>query len=98
MARLEAAATMIQRPSINSGPADRLFAEEQSRVLWQAVFALPESQRTAVVLYYRENLTVEEVAHAMGISTGTVKTHLYRARAQIKVTLQGKGFDKGDAL
>jgi len=37
-------------------------------MLWQAVYALPMAQRTAVVLYYREGLAVEEVAKAMGVS------------------------------
>ena len=91
-ARLEGAAqTMQQR--VSPEPADKLSVEERSNVLWQAVYCLPESQRTAVVLYYRENLTIEEVAQAMNVSPGTVKTHLFRARTQIRTRLQGKGFD-----
>ena len=43
-----------------------------------------------------ESLTVEEVAGAMRISPGSVKTHLFRARAQIKVKLEASGFDEGD--
>jgi RNA polymerase sigma-70 factor (ECF subfamily) len=95
-AHQEAAATSRHRSRSDSGPAARLLADEQSEMLWQAVYALPMAQRTAVVLYYRENLTVQEVARAMGVSPGTVKTHLFRARAQIQVNLRAMGFHEGD--
>jgi RNA polymerase sigma-70 factor, ECF subfamily len=95
-ARLEAAATMHGQDRGDSGPAERLFADERSEMLWQAVSELPMAQRTAVVLYYRENLGVKEVATAMGVSPSTVKTHLVRARAQIQVYLREKHFDEGD--
>ncbi len=94
--RQEAAATILQQNRGDSIPGDRLVADEQSEMLWQVVRALPMAQRTAVVLYYRENLTVKQVAGAMGVSSGTVKTHLFRARTQIRVKLQDMGFDKGD--
>jgi len=95
-ARLEAAATMHPQGHGDSGPAEQLFADERSEMLWQAVSELPVAQRTAVVLYYREDLTVKEVAEAMGVSPGTVKTHLFRARSQIQALLRGREFDEGD--
>jgi RNA polymerase sigma factor (sigma-70 family) len=96
-ARQQAAATMIQQNCSGRGrPADGLLAAEQSEILWQVVYALPLAQRSAVVLYYRENLTVEQVAEAMGVVPGTIKTHLFRARTQLRAKLQAKGFDEGD--
>jgi RNA polymerase sigma-70 factor, ECF subfamily len=95
-ARLQAAATMHSQNRSDSGPAERLFADQRSEMLWQAVSELPMAQRTAVVLYYREDLTVKEVAEAMGVSPGTVKTHLFRARSQIQTILRGREFDGGD--
>jgi len=50
-AHQEAAATSRHRSRSDSGPAARLLADEQSEMLWQAVYALPMAQRTAVVLY-----------------------------------------------
>ncbi|MFI5458139.1 MAG: RNA polymerase sigma factor [Isosphaerales bacterium] len=95
-ARRKVAATMREQNRNESGPAERLFVDERSEMLWQAVYALPMAQRTAVVLYYREGLTVKEVAKAMGVSPGTIKTHLFRARAQIQISMRAKGFDDGD--
>jgi DNA-directed RNA polymerase specialized sigma24 family protein len=47
-------------------------------------------------LSLRENLSVKEVAGALGVSPGTVKTHLFRARSQIQTSLRGQDFDEGD--
>jgi len=95
-ARERAAGLMLTQNRGDGMPAERLFAAERSDLLWQAVYALPVAERTAVVLYYRENLLVKDVAAVMGISPGTVKTHLFRARSQIQVNLRARGFDEGD--
>jgi len=94
--RREAAAPLIERNSGDPGPVEALLAAERSETLWQAVSRLPMAQRTAVVLYYRESLTVNEVAEAMGVSPDTVKTHLVRARGRIHAELTERHFDAGD--
>ncbi len=80
----------------DGNPTDRMLADERSELVWQAVYALSMTQRTADVLYYREKLPVEEVVGVMGVSAGTVKTHLSRARAQIQANLRARGLDEGD--
>lgn len=56
--------------------------------LWQAVRRLPERQRTAVGLFYIADLNVSEVAAAMGVSAGTVKRHLDRARNSLRARME----------
>ena len=68
-------------------PLSILLADEQARRLWLAVHTLPDRERAAVVLYYRNALRVSEVAQAMGVSTGTVKTFLIRARRHLGIAL-----------
>ncbi|MGH7741024.1 MAG: RNA polymerase sigma factor [Candidatus Eiseniibacteriota bacterium] len=46
--------------------------------------ALTPVQRAAVTLYYWQDRSVEEVAAALGIPENTVKTHLSRARAELR--------------
>lgn len=46
---------------------------------------LSEAQRAVVTLYYHEDRSVEEIAATLGVPTGTVKTHLSRARAALRV-------------
>lgn len=49
--------------------------------------ALPAKQATAFTLRYLEGLDLEEVAAAMGIGRGTVKTHLHRALSALRLAL-----------
>jgi RNA polymerase sigma-70 factor, ECF subfamily len=46
--------------------------------------SLPPQQRTAVALYYVEDLSVAEIAAAMGLSEGSVKSHLHDARRRLR--------------
>jgi RNA polymerase sigma-70 factor (ECF subfamily) len=59
--------------------------------LWRHVDALPEKQRQAVILYYQDERTVDEVAAMMGMPVNTVKTHLHRARAILAAALATTG-------
>jgi RNA polymerase sigma-70 factor (ECF subfamily) len=90
------ASAQRDRADREESPSDLVLARERSRLLWRCVAALPMAQRTAVVFYYREGLSVDEAAELMGISPGTVKTHLFRARTEIKECLKASGFDEGD--
>jgi len=50
---------------------------------WGLVRALPRRQAQVVALTYVYGLPVAEVAATLGVSTGTVKTHLFRARTTL---------------
>jgi RNA polymerase sigma-70 factor, ECF subfamily len=60
--------------------------DERDR-LWNALRGLPDRQRTVLVLRYYEDLTEEEIAHLMGCSRGTVKTHASRGLAALRTRL-----------
>ena len=45
---------------------------------------LPPQQRTALALFYVEQLSVHEVAEAMGLSDGAVKYHLHAGRTALR--------------
>lgn len=57
----------------------------------QAVDALPENLRLAVVLYYFEDCDIAQAARALGVPEGTVKSRLARARAKLKGVLEDDG-------
>ena len=60
--------------------ADRaLIAREQLQRTMAAVKTLSTQQQTAFHLRYLEELPLEEIAQAMGVEVGTVKSHLSRA-------------------
>jgi RNA polymerase sigma-70 factor, ECF subfamily len=52
---------------------------------------LPIQQRTAVALYYVEGLDVGEVADAMQVAEGTVKSHLFDARRKLRAAIDPEG-------
>ncbi len=52
-----------------------------------AVSALPDRQRDIVLMFYYLDTAVDDIAAAMEISPGTVKTQLHRARGRLAATL-----------
>jgi RNA polymerase sigma factor (sigma-70 family) len=54
----------------------------------RAVMELPRAQKAAVMLYYFEDLPLEDVAQVIGCRKGTVKTHLARARTHLASVLK----------
>ncbi len=65
-----------------------VIVAEEHRELLRALDRLPRRQREAVVLRYWLDLSEREIADAMGISPGSVKTHASRALAALGKALQ----------
>jgi len=57
------------------------------RSVQSAIQALPENQRTAVILSRFESMPYEQIATAMGISLSSVTSLLFRARQTLKKSL-----------
>jgi len=76
-------------PATNGDPLEHVIRGESDRRLWRAVADLPQGERTAVLLHYRQGMKVREVARALGVTGGTVKTFLFRARKKLRAALAG---------
>jgi RNA polymerase sigma-70 factor (sigma-E family) len=57
---------------------------EIHELLEEAINRLPARQRTAIVLRYYEDMSEPEIAKALGISIGTVKSTVSRAMAKLR--------------
>ena len=57
-------------------------------VFWKAIDALPEAFRTVVAMREVDDLSYEEIAVQTGISIGTVRSRLSRARTRLKELLR----------
>ena len=55
-----------------------------------AIRALPPDQRAAVALFHLEEMSVAEVAVALDVPAGTVKTRLMHARRKLRAALEGE--------
>jgi RNA polymerase sigma-70 factor (ECF subfamily) len=76
-------------PEEDSDPLDALLADEREAHLAEAVAALPPHYRAIFLLRHLDDLSYEEIAQAMTLPLGTVKTYLFRARAQLRLALTG---------
>ncbi|MBI4878573.1 MAG: sigma-70 family RNA polymerase sigma factor [Planctomycetes bacterium] len=69
-------------------PEEILEREELRRRVVEAVFALDEPYRTAVLLRYFEERRPDEIAMFLGVPVATVRTRLHRARATLRARLE----------
>lgn len=61
---------------------------DRHRHLHAAIEALPPLQRTLLTLYHFEDLPIPEIARITGLAEGTIKSHLFRTRRQLRTVLE----------
>jgi RNA polymerase sigma-70 factor (ECF subfamily) len=88
--RLERAgdAALLRLPASDTDAAAALERSEMDAALQQAIAELPEERRIVVVLRDLEGLAYEEIAEALGLELGTVRSRLHRARLDLKAKLE----------
>ncbi len=67
-----------------AGPEREAIAQDESRRLHEAIGRLPEKYRTVITLYHLQGRQYEEIAQVLEMPMGTVKTHLFRAKEQLR--------------
>jgi len=81
---------MVEIPDTASQP-DLVLEKKQAREkIIEAVASLPEKHREIIVLRDFEDLSYEQIAEALDISEGTVKSRLSRARMKLQAILADK--------
>jgi RNA polymerase sigma-70 factor (ECF subfamily) len=66
--------------------AEAVRAEDEQRLM-DEVALLPESYREVILIYYYDNVTYQDVANMLGVSTATVNARLTKARAMLRERL-----------
>jgi RNA polymerase sigma-70 factor (ECF subfamily) len=80
--------SLVRQVEDPSPTPDRI-AEEHERhdILQNAIASLPDYQRAMIVLYHTEGKSYEEIAEALSLPVGTVKSRLNRARLFLREKL-----------
>ena len=81
---------LVSEMELAISPAPDVEALSESQRLRQLVADLPFAQRALLVLYYVEGFTVSEIAEALSIKTGTVKSRLHFARQSLRHKIERK--------
>jgi RNA polymerase sigma-70 factor, ECF subfamily len=68
-----------------------------SPVIEKALNKLPEKQKRCLVMREMEDLSYEDIAQALGLSLGSVKSNIHRAKAFLKECLEKEGLTPEDA-
>ena len=73
------------------GTEEQVEAADAHRRLREAIALLPEDQREALILTQLEKVPYEEAARSLGVSEGTVKSRVNRAKARLREILSEEG-------
>ncbi len=64
--------------------------DEIAGLLHAAIERLPPLQRTVLTLYHLEDVPVATIAAITGLAEGTIKSHLFRSRRQLRDALESR--------
>lgn len=82
-----------QLTDTRNDPHAAAWERERRELVWRQVEQLPKRYRLVLTLFYQQELSCAEIAELLGVPVGTVKTHLYRARAALADSLPPGGRD-----
>lgn len=74
-----------------NSPAQRAESNEEANWVQQAISNLGLSQRVVVVLYYINDLSLQEISEILDLPVGTVKSRLFYGRKALKQYLESRG-------
>jgi RNA polymerase sigma-70 factor, ECF subfamily len=75
-------------PSGSLSPEQLVLAREDVRAVWDVANQLSQQQRAVFLLRFVEEMELNEIASALGLQVGSVKTHLFRALQRVRGKLR----------
>lgn len=65
-------------------PVDLAISQEEEAIVWRSLEKLPENYREALVLFYRQDKSIDEVAKTLDLSNAATRQRLSRGREMLK--------------
>ena len=90
--------TRKETDSLETLRVDAQYSTQQNDIgrhmdIYRALNMLKETERTCITLFYMEDQSIEKIADITGYPTGTVKSHLSRAKEKMATYLKQNGYD-----
>lgn len=98
MAEVEDDSVLERLESLEADPANATIENDRNRTLWAAVMRLPAKYQVVINLFYRQQLTYDEMAEVLAMPLGTIKAQLNRARHALAGLLQAGQKGQRDAV
>ena len=80
-------------PDTTYRPDRAVTSSQRVQILRDAIDALPEKYRRVIVMRHEEDMAYEEIATELELPLGTVKAHIFRARALLNKALRHRQDD-----
>lgn len=72
----------LEHPGANA--LEQMEQDEFRRMVDKHLMQISQMERAVIVLYHQEERSYEQIAAALGLPLGTVRTHLHRGRKKLK--------------
>ncbi|KAA6337363.1 ECF RNA polymerase sigma factor SigW [termite gut metagenome] len=84
--------------SLDVYEVDTIHRSEQENVgqkidVYQSLKILKEPEKTCIILFYMEDVSIDKIAKITGYPVGTIKSHLSRAKEKMAAYLKQNGYD-----
>jgi RNA polymerase sigma-70 factor (ECF subfamily) len=83
----------MELPDSTYRPDRAIVSDQRGALLRDAIDRLPEKYHRVIVMRHQEDLSYEEIADQLGLPLGTVKAHIFRARALLNKYLRDRRDD-----
>lgn len=85
---IEEAPQAESTPAFEPSPERSLLAREQLQAVWDTSASLSQQQKAVFLLRFVEEMSLVEIAEALDMKVGSVKTQLFRALASVRKKLK----------
>ena len=71
-------------PAVDPLPPDQIISREEEAIVWRSLECIPETYREPLILFYREQESIERVAQVLDLSEEVVRQRLSRGRKRLQ--------------
>jgi RNA polymerase sigma factor (sigma-70 family) len=87
---IENGAFDVSAAGVAADPEEIFIKKQEIKYLAQAIEQLPVLQKTILLLFHQDGLSLQEISNIFELPVNTVKSHLFRARKSLKEQLNQK--------